>query len=80
MWAAWLPSCFRSLLAFLELEPPWRPVAVLAILILVHVVTNNFVERRLTGHAVGLNPLIVLVAWRSGACAGALSGWYWPCL
>ena len=36
------------LLAFLELEPPWRPVAVLALLILVHFVTNNFVEPRLT--------------------------------
>ena len=59
------------LLAFLELEPPWRPVAVLALLILVHVVTNNFVEPRLTGHAVGLNPLMVLVAlafW--GLCWG----------
>jgi len=50
------------LLAFLELEPPWRPVAVLGLLILVQVVTNNFVEPRLTGHAVGLSPLIVLVA------------------
>jgi AI-2 transport protein TqsA len=59
------------LLAFLELEPPWRPVAVLALLILVHVVTNNFVEPRLTAHAVGLNPLMVLVAlafW--GLCWG----------
>ena len=52
------------LLAFLELEPPWRPVAVLSLLILVHVVTNNFVEPRLTAHAVGLNPLMVLVATR----------------
>jgi len=59
------------LLAFLELEPPWRPVAVLALLILAYAVTNNFVEPRLTGHAVGLNPLMVLVAlafW--GLCWG----------
>ena len=62
---------FPVLLAFLELEPPWRPIVVLALLILVHVVTNNFVEPRLTGHAVGLNPLLVLVAlafW--GLCWG----------
>ena len=59
------------LLAFLELEPPWRPVAVLALLILSYVVTNNFLEPRLTGHAVGLNALMVLVAlafW--GLCWG----------
>jgi AI-2 transport protein TqsA len=59
------------LLAFLELESPWRPVAVLALLILAYSVTNNFVEPRLTAHAVGLNPLMVLVAlafW--GLCWG----------
>jgi AI-2 transport protein TqsA len=59
------------LLAFLELEPPWRPVAVLTLLILAYAVTNNFVEPRLTAHAVGLNPLMVLVAlafW--GLCWG----------
>ena len=45
------------LLAFLELEPPWRALAVLALLLLVHFVTNNFIEPRLTAHAVDLSPL-----------------------
>jgi predicted PurR-regulated permease PerM len=61
------------LLAFLELEPAWRPLAVLGLLVLVQVVTNNFVEPRLTAHAVDLSPLVVLVAlafW--GLCWGAV--------
>ena len=61
------------LLALLELEPPWRPLAVLALLLLVQFVTNNFIEPRLTAHAVDLSPLVVLVAlafW--GLCWGAV--------
>ena len=61
------------LLAFLELEPPWRPLAVLVLLLLVQFVTNNFVEPRLTAHAVDLSPLVVLVAlafW--GLCWGVV--------
>jgi AI-2 transport protein TqsA len=61
------------LLAFLELEPPWRPAAVLGLLVLVQLVTNNLVEPRLTAHAVDLSPLAVLVAlafW--GLCWGAV--------
>ena len=61
------------MLAFLELEPPWRALAVLALLLLVHSVTNNFVEPRLTAHAVDLSPLMVLVAlafW--GLCWGVV--------
>ena len=61
------------LLALLELEPPWRPLAVLALLLLAHFVTNNFIEPRLTAHAVDLNPLVVLVAlafW--GLCWGVV--------
>jgi AI-2 transport protein TqsA len=50
------------LLAFLELEPIWRPLAVLMLLVLVQVVTNNIVEPRLTAQAVDLSPLVVLVA------------------
>jgi AI-2 transport protein TqsA len=49
-------------LAFLELEPIWRPITVLLLLVLVQFVTNNFVEPRLTAHAVDLSPLAVLVA------------------
>ena len=61
------------LLALLELEPPWRPLAVLALLLLMHFVTNNFIEPRLTAHAVDLSPLVVLVAlafW--GLCWGVV--------
>ena len=61
------------LLAFLELEPPWRALAVLALLLLVNFVTNNFIEPRLTAHAVDLSPLVVLVAlafW--GLCWGVV--------
>ena len=38
-------------LAFLELEPAWRPISVLVLLVLVQFVTNNFVEPRLTARA-----------------------------
>ena len=61
------------LLAFLELEPPLRPLAVLVLLMLVQLVTNNFIEPRLTAHAVDLSPLVVLVAlafW--GLCWGVV--------
>jgi AI-2 transport protein TqsA len=61
------------LLAFLELEPLWRALAVLALLLLVHSVTSNFIEPRLTAHAVDLSPLVVLVAlafW--GLCWGVV--------
>ena len=61
------------LLAFLELEPIWRLIAVLASLVLVQAVTNNLVEPQLTAHAVNLSPLAVLVAlafW--GLCWGAV--------
>ncbi len=49
-------------LAFLELEPISRPLAVLVLLVLVQVVTNNIIEPRLTGQAVDLSPLVVLIA------------------
>jgi AI-2 transport protein TqsA len=49
-------------LAFLELEPISRPLAVLVLLVLVQVVTNNFIEPRLTAQAVDLSPLVVLIA------------------
>jgi AI-2 transport protein TqsA len=53
---------FPVLLAFLELEPTWRPLTVLVLLILAQFVTNNVVEPRLTAHAVDLSPLVVLMA------------------
>ena len=61
------------LLALLELEPLWRPLAVVSLLLLVQFVTNNFVEPRLTARAVDLSPLVVLIAlafW--GLCWGAV--------
>jgi AI-2 transport protein TqsA len=61
------------LLAFLELEPISRPLAVLGLLVLVQAVTNNIVEPRLTAQAVDLSPLVVLVAlafW--GLCWGVI--------
>jgi AI-2 transport protein TqsA len=60
-------------LSFLELEPIWRPLTVLLLLVMVHFVTNNFVEPRLTAHAVDLSPLVALVAlsfW--GICWGVV--------
>ena len=57
--------------AFLELEPISRPIAVLVLLMLVQVVTNNIIEPRLTAQAVDLSPMVVLIAlafW--GLCWG----------
>ena len=64
-----IPVC----LAFLELEPIWRPVSVLALLVLAQFVINNFIEPRLTARAVDLSPLVVLIAlafW--GLCWGVV--------
>lgn len=61
------------LLALLELEPLWQPLAVLVLLVVVQIVTNNLVEPRLTARAVDLSPLVVLVAlafW--GLCWGVV--------
>jgi AI-2 transport protein TqsA len=58
-------------LAFLELEPAWRPIAVLLLLLLSQFVSNNVIEPRLTARAVDLSPLVVLIAlafW--GLCWG----------
>jgi AI-2 transport protein TqsA len=62
-----------ALLALLELKPPWQPLGVLGLLLLAQFVTNNFIEPRLTAHAVDLRPLVVLFAlafW--GLCWGAV--------
>jgi predicted PurR-regulated permease PerM len=58
-------------LALLELKSPWQSLEVLGLLLLVQLVTNNFIEPRLTAHAVDLSPLAVLFAlafW--GLCWG----------
>jgi AI-2 transport protein TqsA len=62
---------FPVLLAFLELEPVWRPCALALLVVLIHAVVNNFVEPTLTGKAVDLSPLVTLVSlafW--GLCWG----------
>jgi AI-2 transport protein TqsA len=64
---------FPVILAFLELEPLWRPFSVLALLAVSQFVINNFVEPRLTARAVDLSPLVVLIAltfW--GLCWGVV--------
>jgi AI-2 transport protein TqsA len=59
------------LLAFLDLEPAWKPVTVTVLLILIQMVTGNLIEPALTGKAVDLSPLVTLLAlafW--GLCWG----------
>jgi AI-2 transport protein TqsA len=62
---------FPVLLAFLELEPFWRPCALALVLVVIQSLINNFVEPTLTGKAVDLSPLVTLVSlafW--GLCWG----------
>ncbi len=51
-----------ALLALLELEPLWKPLAVIGLLLTVQFVTNNFIEPQLTAKAVDLSPLVVLIS------------------
>jgi AI-2 transport protein TqsA len=60
-------------LAFLELNVPWTPWAVAGLLIGLHVLSAYVVEPAMTGRAVGLSPLIILLAlafW--GQCWGLI--------
>jgi AI-2 transport protein TqsA len=60
-----------TLLAFLELEPGWRPIAVAILLIADHSLSGYVIEPSLTGKAVNLSPLVILLAlafW--GLCWG----------
>ena len=60
-----------TLLAFLDLEPGWRPIAVALLLLADHLLTANVIEPALTGKAVDLSPLVILLAlafW--GVCWG----------
>jgi AI-2 transport protein TqsA len=62
---------FPILLAFLELEPFWRPCTLAIVLVVIQALINNFVEPTLTGKAVDLSPLVTLIAlafW--GLCWG----------
>jgi AI-2 transport protein TqsA len=58
-------------LAFLDLEPGWRPITFAALLLANHTLSANVIEPALTGKAVDLSPLVVLLAlafW--GLCWG----------
>lgn len=60
-----------TVLAFLSLEPGWRPLAVAGLLLADHLLSANVIEPSLTGKAVDLSPLVVLLAlafW--GTCWG----------
>ena len=65
---------FPMLLAFLDLEPVWRPCAVTLLLILIQVVTNNVVEPILTGKAVDLSPLVTLLCLAFWSLCWGLTG------
>lgn len=60
-----------TVLAFLVLEPGWRPITVAGLLLADHVLSANLIEPSLTGKAVDLSPIVVLLAlafW--GSCWG----------
>lgn len=53
-----LPACFAGLM----LDGTTKPIACMIVLLAVHLVTGTFVEPLLIGKAVGLSPLIILIA------------------
>jgi predicted PurR-regulated permease PerM len=48
-------------LAFLEFNSIWPPIAFTVVLLLIHAITANLIEPAMTGKALGLNPLVVLI-------------------
>jgi AI-2 transport protein TqsA len=61
------------LFAFLQLDLDWRPIAVALLLVASHMLAAYVVEPAMTGRAVGLSPLVVLIAlafW--GECWGLI--------
>jgi AI-2 transport protein TqsA len=57
------------LLAFLQLEPDWRPVAVTGLMVAHHLLSANVIEPALTGRAINISPLAILLAL----------GFWWLC-
>lgn len=53
-----LPACFAGLM----LEGTTKPIACMIVLLSIHLITGTFVEPLLIGKAVGLSPLIILIA------------------
>jgi predicted PurR-regulated permease PerM len=50
-----------SILQYAE-EEPWKPLLIALLLLVVQRVVDNWVEPRLTGHKLGVSPLIVLLS------------------
>lgn len=48
-------------LAFLEFNTVWPPLLFVLVLLLIHGITANLIEPTMTGKALGLSPLIVLI-------------------
>ena len=48
-------------IALLEFPTIWPPLAFAALLLTIHGVTSNVIEPAMTGRALGLNPLVVLI-------------------
>ena len=48
-------------LAFLEFESIWPPLLLTLVLLMIHGITANLIEPTMTGKALGLSPLIVLI-------------------
>jgi predicted PurR-regulated permease PerM len=58
-------------LSFLQYaEEPWKPLLITLLLLVIQRVVDNFIEPRLTGHKLGLSPLLVLLSL-------AFWGWLW---
>jgi predicted PurR-regulated permease PerM len=58
-------------LSFLQfVEEPWKPLLITLLLLLIQRVVDNYIEPRLTGHKLGVSPLIVLLSL-------AFWGWLW---
>jgi predicted PurR-regulated permease PerM len=59
------------LLSFLQYaDEPWKPLLITLLLLVIQRVVDNFIEPRLTGHKLGLSPLLVLLSL-------AFWGWLW---
>jgi AI-2 transport protein TqsA len=62
-----------AIFTFLDLEPGWQPFAATALVLGVHLLMAYVVEPRMTGRAVGLSPLVILISlsfW--GLCWGLI--------
>ncbi len=64
------------LLALVELESPWQPAALAVIMLVIHQATNAFVEPAITGKAVDLSPLALLVALAFWGLCWGLTGMF----